>query len=185
METLGDLILRILLRIDPDAHRDGLKETPQRVAAAWEYWTSGYNKDPADILKVFEDGAEDYDEMVIVKDIPFYSHCEHHLSPFFGTVDIGYIPDGKIVGLSKMSRLVDIYAHRLQVQERMTTDIADALSSNLSPVGVAVTVRARHLCMESRGICKQGSETVTSAMRGVFIDDQAARAEFLQLIRSK
>lgn len=170
--------------IGEDAEREGLRHTPERVAAAWQDWTKGYGLDPAQVLKgahggSFADGAEVYDEMVLVRNIPFYSHCEHHLAPFFGTADIGYVPNGRIVGLSKLSRLLDVYAHRLQVQERMTTQIADAIVDHLVPVGVGVRVRARHLCMESRGISKQGHETVTTALRGAFKTNPAARAEFL------
>lgn len=130
------------------------------------------------MLKAFDDGAENYDEMVVVKDIPFYSMCEHHLAPFFGTARIGYVPSGKVVGLSKLPRLLDVFARRLQVQERITTQVADALMEHLQPRGVGVILTARHLCMESRGVCKQGAATVTSALRGVF-KDAAVRAEFL------
>jgi len=161
--------------------RPGLQETPDRVAKAWEHWTSGYDKDPADILKCFEDGADGYDEMVMVRDIPIYSKCEHHLADIFGTATVAYIPDGRVVGLSKLSRLVDMLARRLQVQERMTVQIADALEEHLAPVGVGVLLRCRHLCMESRGICQQGHYTVTSALRGALKDDNAARAEFMSL----
>ena len=164
--------------------REGLEETPERVAKAYETWFGGYSKDPAEILKVFEDGAENCDEMVIVKDIPFYSHCEHHIVPIFGTATVAYIPNGKIVGLSKISRLVDMYARRLQVQERMTTQIADALEENLKPKAVGVIVRARHLCMESRGIQQQGHHTITSALRGELKDNPDARAEFMMLAQS-
>jgi GTP cyclohydrolase I len=132
------------------------------------------------VLKVFEDGAEKHDQMITVKDIPIYSHCEHHMAPIFGTVTISYIPDGKIVGLSKLSRLANIYARRLQVQERMTDQIADALYGNLQPVGVGVMVKARHLCMESRGVCQQGHHTITTALRGA-LKDGAPREEFLRL----
>ena len=162
--------------------RGGLLETPARVAKAWKHWTSGYNKDPAELLKVFEDGAEGVNEMVVVRDIPIYSHCEHHLAPIFGTATIGYLPDGKIVGLSKLNRLADMYARRLQVQERMTNQIADALMQHLGPHGCGVVVNARHMCMESRGVC-QSSSTTTSALRGVFKDDPTVRAEFLSLAR--
>lgn len=161
--------------------REGLIETPARVAKAWEHWTSGYSKDPAEILKVFEDGGEKYDQMVVVKDIPIYSKCEHHLADIFGTCTIAYIPNGKIVGLSKLSRLADMYARRLQVQERLTQQIADALWEHLSPRGVGVVVRARHMCMESRGICQQGHHTITSALHGVIKEDLNAREEFLKL----
>ena len=135
------------------------------------------------MLKTFEDGAEGCDEMVVVKDIPFYTHCEHHMAPFFGTATIAYIPDGRIVGLSKLSRVLDVFARRLQVQERLTTQVADALMEHLKPRGAGVVVRARHLCMESRGVCKQGHHTRTSALRGIFKEDSAVRAEFLSLDR--
>lgn len=168
---------------DSEDVRQGLEETPDRVAKAWEFWTSGYGVDPADILKTFEDGAEGVDEMVMVKDIPFYSHCEHHMAPIFGTATIAYLPKGKIVGLSKLSRLLEVYARRLQVQERLTCQVVDALMTHLEPLGAAVVIKARHLCMESRGVCQQGHHTVTSATRGIFRDDPIVRAEFLQLAR--
>lgn len=167
--------------LDPDPSRQGIEETPARVAKAWKFWCSGYDQNPADILKVFEDGAEGVNEMVLVKDIPLYSHCEHHMAAIFGTASVGYIPNGKIVGLSKISRLVDCFARRLQVQERLTTQIADAMVEHLDPVGVGVVIKARHMCMESRGICQQGHHTITSAMRGVMLTEGRARAEFLQL----
>ena|SRR5690625_4071369 len=169
-----------LLAAGEDAQREGLQETPKRVAKAWEHWLSGYAKDPADILKVFEDGATDYDQMVVVKDIPIYSKCEHHLADIFGTATIAYIPDQHIVGLSKLSRLADMYARRLQVQERLTTQIADALQEHLNPKGVGVIVKARHMCMESRGVCQQGHYTITSALRGVFREG-VVRNEFMEL----
>lgn len=161
--------------------RGGLQETPARVAKAWEFWMSGYEKNAGEILKVFEDGAEGYDEMVVVAGIPVYSHCEHHLAPIFGTATVAYIPNGRIVGLSKLSRLVDMHARRLQVQERLTNDIAEDLWTHLQPLGVGVVVRARHMCMESRGICQQGHHTVTSALRGAIKEQPAARAEFMNL----
>lgn len=176
-------IIRILEYIGEDPHRGGLLETPKRVAKAWDYWFGGYNKEPAEILKTFEDGAEQCDEMVIVKDIPFYSHCEHHMAPIFGTASVAYIPNGKIVGLSKLSRLVDLFARRLQVQERLTNQIAEALQEHLDPKGVGVLIRARHLCMESRGICQQGHHTVTSALRGVMREPGGAREEFINLVK--
>ena len=183
----GDMestVVRFLEQIGEDPTRGGLVETPARVAKAWlEHWISGYDQDPSSVLKQFEDGGESYDEMILVRDIPFYSHCEHHLAPFFGTADIAYIPNGKIVGLSKLSRLLDIYAHRLQVQERLTAQVANSLMEHLGALGVAVSVRARHLCMESRGIRKQNSQTVTNSMLGVFREDAAARNEFLSSIR--
>ena len=163
------------------ADREGLQETPARVAKAWEFWTSGYGQNAAEILKVFEDGAEGYDEMVVVKDIPIYSHCEHHLAAIFGTATVAYIPDGRIVGLSKLSRLTDMHARRLQVQERLTNDIAEDLWTHLRPRGVGVLIRARHMCMESRGVCQQGHHTITTALRGVFKDQSETRAEFMAL----
>lgn len=161
--------------------REGLKETPMRVAKAFEEWTAGYDIDPLSVLKTFEDGADGCDQMVLVRDIPFYSLCEHHLAPFFGVAHVAYIPHGKVVGLSKLSRLVDIFARRFQVQERMTNQIADALEEHLHPVGVGVMLQARHLCMESRGINRQGASTVTSALRGAMREQGEARAEFLAL----
>lgn len=181
--SIEDNIKRLLQYIGEDPERGGLEETPSRVAKAWRHWCGGYGKDPKEILKVFEDGAEKCDEMVIVKDIPIYSKCEHHLADIFGTVTIAYIPDGKIVGLSKLSRLTDMFARRLQVQERLTNQIADALEEHLQPKGVGVIVRARHLCMESRGICQQGHHTITSALRGVLKDKPEARAEFIELAK--
>lgn len=165
--------------IGEDSTREGLIETPQRFAKAWETWSRGYGADPSDVLKSFEE--QTYDEMVMVKDIPIYSKCEHHLADIFGTATIAYIPNGRVLGLSKLSRLADIFARRLQVQERLTVQIADALdTSELAPKGVGVILRCRHMCMESRGICQQGHHTVTSALRGV-LKEGAPRAEFLQL----
>lgn len=151
------------------------------MAKAWKHWCSGYDVDIAKLLKVFEDGGEKYDQMVLVKDIPIYSKCEHHLADIFGTASIAYIPNGKIVGLSKISRLADAFARRLQVQERLTDQIADALHEHLQPLGVGVLIKARHMCMESRGICQQGHHTVTTALRGVIKTEPQTRAEFLQL----
>lgn len=161
--------------------RPGLLETPQRVAKAMAHWFGGYDVDVPALFKTFEDGAEGTDQMITVVDIPFYSKCEHHMADIFGTVTVAYIPNGKIVGLSKLSRVVDAFARRLQVQERMTTQIADAINDNLSPLGVGVFVRARHMCMESRGICQQGHHTVTTALRGVIKEEPQTRAEFLAL----
>jgi GTP cyclohydrolase I len=178
---IASIVRDLLKMVDPNPNRPGIAETPDRVAKAWEFWTSGYSMNAEDLLKVFEDGAENYDEMVLVRDIPVYSKCEHHLADIFGTASVAYIPNGKIVGLSKLSRLVDMHARRLQVQERLTNDIAEDLWTHLRPKGVGVIVRARHLCMESRGICQQGHHTVTSSLRGVFKDDPAARGEFMRL----
>ena len=179
--TIEECVVGILKHIGEKTEREGLADTPKRVAKALLEWNAGYNINPADVLKVFEDGAEKCDEMVIVKDIPFFSHCEHHMAPFFGTATIAYIPDGKIVGLSKVSRLLDVFAKRLQVQERLTNQIADALMEHLAPLGCGVIIKARHLCMESRGICKQGHHTITSAVRGVLKDKPETRAEFILL----
>lgn len=170
--------------IGEDPAREGLLETPARAVKAWKEWTSGYGIHPADVLKVFEDGAEGCDEMVVVHDIPIYSHCEHHLAAIFGAATVAYIPDGKIVGLSKLPRLVDIFARRLQVQERLTNQVADAIAKHLQPKGCGVVVKARHMCMESRGIRQPNSYTTTSALRGVFKTDASARAEFLSLTRN-
>ena len=180
-KSATDIITRLLQLVGEDPTREGLIETPARVVKAWKHWCSGYGKDPAKLLKVFEDGGETYDQMVLVKDIPIYSHCEHHLAAIIGTASIAYIPNGKIVGLSKLSRLADMFARRLQVQERLTNQIADALYEHLQPKGVGVLIKARHLCMESRGICQQGHHTVTTALRGVIKDEPETRAEFLRL----
>lgn len=174
---------QLLRAVDPDAERGGLIETPHRAAKAWLDWTCGNEMDPAEVMKVFEDGAEGCDEMVVVHDIPVYSHCEHHLAPIFGHATVGYLPDGKILGLSKVNRVVDIFARRLQVQERMTNQIAQALMEGLKAKGVGVVVKARHLCMESRGVKQTGTHTTTSAMLGLFRTDPAVRSEFLSLTR--
>lgn len=178
--SFEDNIRRLLQYVGEDPAREGLHETPARVAKAWRHWCSGYDKNPSEVLKVFADGAEKYDQMVTVKDIPIYSHCEHHMAPIFGTVTISYIPNGKIVGLSKLSRLADMFARRLQVQERLTDQIADALFEHLEPLGVGVVIKARHMCMESRGVCQQGHHTITTALRGAMKDCETTRAEFLQ-----
>ena len=176
---------RMLKHLGEDPTRQGLLETPQRVEKAWQHWTSGYEMDPADILKVFEDGAEQYNELIVVRGIPVYSHCEHHLAPFFGSATIGYTPNGKIVGLSKLTRLVDCFAKRLQVQERLTVQIADSLMEHLQPLSVGVVIRCRHMCMESRGIQTPGEETVTSALLGEMRTNLGLRNEFLALAREK
>lgn len=182
-DTLEDNFKRVLQFVEPETNgRGGLEETPARVAKAWRFWTKGYGEDPASILKTFEDGAQGCNEMVLVRDIPIYSHCEHHLAAIFGKATIAYIPDGRIVGLSKLNRLADCFARRLQVQERLTNQIADALVEHLRPKGVGVIITARHMCMESRGVCQQGHDTVTSALRGVMLEG-TPRAEFLALAR--
>ena len=175
---------RLLAHLGEDPTRQGLHETPERVEKAWRHWTSGYTQNPAEILKTFEDGAEQYNELIMVSGIPVYSHCEHHLAPFFGTATIGYIPNGKIVGLSKLTRLVDCFARRLQVQERLTMQVADALMQHLSPSSVGVIIRCRHMCMESRGIQKSGEETTTSALLGQVRMDAALRSEFFALAKN-
>ena len=180
-----DLLTEIEGGAVPEDLREGLRETPLRVAKAWEEWTAGYTMRAEDFLKTFEDGGESYDQMVLVRDIPLYSKCEHHLADIFGTAAVAYIPNGRIVGLSKLSRLVNMHARRLQVQERLTNDGADDVWRCGEPRGVGVIIRARHMCMESRGICQQGHHTVTSALRGVFKDDPTVRAEFMALSPSK
>ena len=174
---------RLLESLGEDASRPGLVETPHRVAKAWQHWTSGYGQDPVELLKAFEDGAEEYNELIVVRNIPVYSHCEHHLAPFFGKATVGYLPNGKIVGLSKLTRLVDCFAKRLQVQERMTVQIANTLMEVLEPKAVGVVVKCRHMCMESRGIRTPGEETITSAMLGELQPNLALRTEFLALAR--
>jgi GTP cyclohydrolase I len=174
---------RFLKSVGEDPDRPGLLETPHRVTKAWKHWTSGYEQNPAEVLKAFEDGAEEYNELIVVRNIPVYSHCEHHLAPFFGKATVGYMPHGKIVGLSKLTRLVDCFAKRLQVQERLTIQVANALMENLQPKAVGVVIRCRHLCMESRGIRTAGEETVTSAMLGELQPNLAMRTEFLDLAR--
>lgn len=178
-----NLVRQMLDEIEP-GQREGLDETPKRVVKAWKTWFGGYGQEPADILKVFEDGAEGVDEMVIEVDIPFYTHCEHHMAPFFGLASVAYIPDGKVLGLSKMNRLVDLFARRLQVQERLTNQIADAINDNLAPKGVGVLIRARHMCVESRGVQHRGCSTTTSALRGCIKTESDARMEFLTLAKT-
>jgi GTP cyclohydrolase IA len=176
-----EIYAELLTRFHEDPNRDGLVKTPERVEKAMEFLTQGYAQDPTSILQ----GAMfdvDYDEMVIVKDIEMFSLCEHHMLPFFGRVHVAYIPNGKVIGLSKIARLVEVFARRLQVQERMTKQIADAIQEAIAPQGVGVVIEARHLCMMMRGVEKQNSSTVTSAMRGVF-SKQSTRTEFLSLVR--
>ena len=174
----------ILKELGEDASRDGLLKTPSRVSKAMRFFTKGYEQDPAAILTgaLFD---VDYDEMVLVKDIDFYSLCEHHMVPFFGRVHVGYIPNGKVVGLSKIPRTVEIFARRLQVQERLTMDIAETIETVLQPQGVGVVVEAKHLCMMMRGVEKQNSFAITSSMRGSFEQDPKTRAEFMELIRHR
>jgi GTP cyclohydrolase I len=181
-ESIEKAVTEILKAIGEDPKREGLKNTPARVGRAWRDLTRGYQQDAEQILKkaIFK---ENYDEMVLVKDIEFFSLCEHHLLPFFGRCHIAYIPSGKIVGLSKMARVTDVFARRLQVQERLTEQIADAIQGALKPRGVAVVMEAKHMCMVMRGVEKQNSVMVTSALRGEFRKNSATRAELMKLLR--
>ena len=176
--------VRLLLRLmGEDPRREGLRRTPLRVKRSLQFLTSGYRQDPAKILnRSFAKGK--HDEMIIVKDIDVWSLCEHHLLPFFGKCHIAYVPDKKIIGLSKLPRLVDAFAHRLQVQERLTTQVAEALNEHVRPLGVACVIEASHLCMMMRGVQKQNTRAVTSSMLGAFRTSEKTRAEFLTLIRS-
>jgi GTP cyclohydrolase I len=179
-----DLYRELLIRIGEDPTRDGLLRTPERMEKSMAFLTRGYNMSVTEVLHdaLFD---VDYDEMVIVKDIEFYSMCEHHLLPFFGKAHVAYVPNGKVIGLSKIPRLVDVFARRLQVQERLTRQIADAITEAINPQGVAVILEAEHLCMMMRGVEKQHSATVTSAMLGVFKTQLQTRNEFLSLIRTR
>ena len=179
---MQDLIRQLLAQLGEDPSREGLVRTPQRVEKALRFLTSGY---AADIDEVLNEAlfTVDYSEMVIVKDIDFYSLCEHHLLPFFGKCHIAYIPSDRVIGLSKIPRLVDVFARRLQVQERLTRQIADTIRDKIAPLGVAVVMEATHLCMSMRGVEKQNSFAVTSAMQGVFRDNSRTRMEFLELIK--
>ncbi len=177
------LVRSLLSSLGEDPDREGLKRTPLRVAKAMDFLTSGYHSTVEDVIKgaVF---TEDCKEMVVVRGIEFYSLCEHHMLPFFGHAHVGYLPKGKVVGLSKIARVVDVFARRLQVQERLTNQVADALMAALDPHGVAVVMEASHTCMMMRGVQKQNSTTVSSAMRGTFEDDPRTRAEFMGFIRT-
>lgn len=179
LENAAELLL---YSVDPEFGREGIRETPARVAKAWDFWTKGYREDPAKILAATFGEAQNYDQMICVRDIPVYSKCEHHLADIFGTATVAYIPfNGRVVGLSKLSRLVDCFARRLQMQERMTQQIVDAIEENLKPRGAGVVIKARHLCMESRGICQQGHHTVTTALTGAMLNEPETRAEFLRM----
>ncbi len=182
MTYLSDAVYAMLQGIGENPEREGLLKTPERVAKSLRFLTKGYHQDPEELLKnaVF---TEAYDEMVLVKDIDLFSMCEHHILPFFGKAHIAYIPDGKIVGLSKLARVVEVFARRLQVQERLTQQIRDAIQNVLNPKGVAVVIEAKHLCMVMRGVEKLNSVTTTSAMSGQFITSQSTRSEFLRLIK--
>jgi len=183
-DKIKKIINELLIEIGENPNREGLYNTPKRVAEAYEFLLSGYK---LDIEKVLNNAifSEKYDEMVLVKNIDFYSLCEHHLLPFYGKIHIAYIPNGKIVGLSKIPRIVEVFARRLQVQERMTQQIADTLDKYLEPVGVGVVSEAYHMCMMMRGVEKQNSSATTSAMHGIFKSDEKTRNEFLNLINMK
>jgi GTP cyclohydrolase I len=181
--TIESAVYQLLMAIGEDPGREGLIETPARVAKAYDKFFGGYVQDPKEILGMtFSD--DPHKEIVIVRNIQFYSHCEHHMVPFFGKAHVAYIPDGKIVGISKLARLVECFARRLQVQERLTSQVADTIDEVLAPLGVMVVMEAEHMCMTSRGIEKSGTTTVTSAVRGVFKEKPEARAEALSLIKA-
>lgn len=184
IEELATMYYRVLKLIGEDPDREGLKGTPVRVAKALNYLTRGYYQNPAEIITsaMFR---EEYKQMVLVKDIDLYSMCEHHMLPFFGKAHVAYIPDGYITGLSKIARVVEIFSRRLQVQERLTTQIRNCIHDNLNPLGVAVVIEAQHMCMQIRGIQKQNSVTTTSAFTGIFLDNLQTREEFVHLIGSK
>ena len=180
-KNLAKNIKSILTEIGEVPEREGLIKTPERVAKSMEFLTNGYKENPSKILTTAM-FAENYNQMVLVKDIELYSLCEHHMIPFFGKAHVAYIPNGQIVGLSKIPRIVDVFARRLQVQERLTDEIKDCLQDTLSPKGVAVVIEAQHLCMQMRGVQKQHSSTTTSAFSGIFLKDNKTRSEFMNLI---
>jgi GTP cyclohydrolase I len=184
LPDIANHISSILTALGEDPSRRGLQRTPERVEKALRFLTRGYDQDPAQVIgsALFE---EPHDNMVLVRDIEFYSLCEHHMLPFYGKAHVAYIPNGRIVGLSKMARVVDVFARRLQVQERMTDQIADALVDALQPRGVGVVLEAAHFCMMMRGVEKQESKTITSALRGTFRDDGRTREEFLRLVHGR
>ncbi|MEP6642946.1 MAG: GTP cyclohydrolase I FolE [Acidobacteriaceae bacterium] len=182
--SLEELVREMIVRLGEDPAREGLVRTPNRVQRSWEHLTRGYKEDPEAMLKdaLF---SVNYDEMVIVKDVEMFSLCEHHMLPFFGKVHVAYIPNGKVIGLSKIPRLIEIFSRRLQIQERLTTQIAETIQNVIEPQGVGVVIEARHLCMMMRGVEKQHSATVTSSMLGCFREEQETRTEFLSLIRNR
>jgi GTP cyclohydrolase IA len=182
--TYEDLVREMLVRLGEDPQREGLAQTPKRVQKAFEFLTRGYNEDPEVLLKnaLF---TVNYDEMVIVKDVEMFSLCEHHMLPFFGKVHVAYIPNGKVIGLSKIPRLIELFSRRLQIQERLTTQIAETIQKVIQPQGVGVVIEARHLCMMMRGVEKQHSAAVTSSMLGCFREEHETRTEFLSLIRQR
>ncbi|MBU0792215.1 MAG: GTP cyclohydrolase I FolE [Gammaproteobacteria bacterium] len=180
-EGIQDNVTRLIEYAGEDITREGLLETPRRFEKAWNFWTKGYKEDPKNVMKVFDNPG--VDQLIVIPKIDFYSMCEHHLAPFYGQIHIGYIPDKKVLGLSKFARLTEIFARRLQIQERLTQQVAENINQFLKPQGVGVVVRGVHLCMRSRGIEKQNSEMVTSVMLGFFREKQSLRAEFLELIK--
>jgi len=182
-DELAETVVSLLEHLGENPDREGLLETPRRVAESLRYLTEGYAANPASIVGDAIFALDGYDDMVVVKDIAFFSLCEHHLLPFFGRAHIGYVPDGRVVGLSKLPRLIDAYSHRLQLQERMTRQIAEAINAVVTPRGVGVVLEGRHLCVEMRGVEKENSQTVTSCMLGVFRSDPRTRAEFLSHIQ--
>jgi len=184
IDTIEKLIHELLIQIGEDPNREGIKKTPERVAKAWQFLAKGYEQNLDKIINnaIF---SEDYDEMVTVKDIDFFSLCEHHMLPFFGKAHVAYIPDGKIIGLSKVPRIIEMFSRRLQVQERMTQQIAETLNDVLNPKGVAVVLEGEHMCMQMRGVEKQNSYATTSAMTGRFRADSRTREEFLNIISMK
>ena len=182
--TFEELVREMIVRLGEDPEREGLVRTPDRVHRAYQHLVKGYKEDPEAMLKkaLF---TVNYDEMVIVKDVEMFSLCEHHMLPFFGKVHVAYIPNGKVIGLSKIPRLIEIFSRRLQIQERLTTQIAETIQNAIQPQGVGVVIEARHLCMMMRGVEKQHSAAVTSSMLGCFRNEQETRSEFLSLIRSR
>lgn len=179
-EQISQNICDILTYIGENPSREGLKETPKRMIKSWETLFKGYNQKPESVLKTFTEGS--CEEMVILKDIEFYSMCEHHFMPFFGTISIGYLPNKKVIGISKLARLVEIYSRRLQIQEKLVAQIADSLMEHLNPLGVMVVCKAKHMCICSRGVQKHNAEMITSALRGVF-NKHEVRQEFLQFVQ--
>lgn len=182
-ESIADLVRKIIALVGEDPNREGLRKTPERYEKALKYLTSGYHQNLDSVLNATF--SVHYDEMVVVKDIEFFSLCEHHLLPFFGKAHVAYLPSKRVLGLSKIARLVNMFARRLQIQERMTFQIAQAIEEKISPEGVGVIIEARHLCMQMRGVEKQHGQAVTSAMLGGFRDNKQTRDEFLSLVRSK
>jgi len=183
-ESIADLMRKVIALLGEDTDREGLRKTPERFEKALKFLTSGYHQNLDNVLNGATFSVH-YDEMVVVKDIEFFSLCEHHLLPFFGKAHVAYLPSKRVLGLSKIARLVNMYARRLQIQERMTSQIADAISEKISPEGVGVIIEARHLCMQMRGVEKQHGQAVTSAMLGSFRNDKQTRDEFLSLVRNR